>query len=91
MLFQCHVSVIPIYSCMERRTVKEFTKTMTVAFAICIFTYSGTATFGYLTFGSLVNQDILLSYNPTADVLVAVAIVALKMYTTTPVLLFVGR
>lgn len=89
--YQCHVSVIPIYSCMKKRTVREFSKTILAALAICIFAYTGTASFGYLSFGSNVNEDILLSYKPTPDVLVAVILIAAKMYTTYPILLFVGR
>ena len=58
---------------------------------LCIFSYTGTAAFGYLTFGGGVNQDVLESYNPTPDVLVAVIGLAAKMYTTYPILLFVGR
>ena len=88
---QCHLSVVPIYSCMKKRTVCEFTKTLVVAMVLCVFAYTGTASFGYLTFGSAVNEDVLLSYKPTPDVLVAVILVAIKMYTTLPILLFVGR
>ena len=76
---------------MKKRTVLEFTKTLAVAMFLCVFAYTGTASFGYLTFGSSVNEDILLSYKPTPDVLVAVILVAIKMYTTLPILLFVGR
>ena len=88
---QCHLSVVPIYSCMEKRTLPEFTKTLLVAMAICLFAYTGTASFGYLTFGGNVKPDILVSYDPTPDVLVAVVLIAVKMYTTYPILLFVGR
>ena len=76
---------------MKTRTLREFSKTLTVAMAICIFSYTGTASFGYLTFGSDVNQDVLESYDPSPDVLVAVIGLAGKMYTTYPILLFVGR
>ena len=62
-----------------------------MAILLCLFAYTGTASFGYLTFGSLVNADILLSYPPTPDVLVAVILIAVKMYSTYPILLFVGR
>ena len=88
---QCHGSVVPIYSCMEKRTLPEFTKTALVALGICVFFYTSIASFGYLTFGADVNQDILLSYEPTADVLVAVILIAVKMYTSYPIFCFVGR
>ena len=60
--------------------------------AVCVFAYTVTASFGYLTFGDAVNEDILLSYKPiTADVRVALVLIAIKMYTTVPVLSYVGR
>lgn len=76
---------------MKKRTLPEFTKTVLVALFVCVFAYTGTASFGYLTFGSDVNEDILLSYKPTVDVLIAVFLIAVKMYTTYPILGFVGR
>ncbi|KAK2151863.1 hypothetical protein LSH36_348g02011 [Paralvinella palmiformis] len=89
--YQCHLSIVPIYACMRKRTITEFSKTLSVALILCIFSYTGTASFGYLTFGSDVKQDILESYKPTPDVLVAVIGLAAKMYTTYPILMFVGR
>ncbi len=88
---QCHLSIVPIYACLRKRTFSEFLRVVMVAMVIMVFTYTVTASFGYLTFGSGVNQDILLSYKPTADVLIAVIFVGFKMYTTYPILLFVGR
>jgi sodium-coupled neutral amino acid transporter 7/8 len=73
---------------MRKRTITEFSKTLSVALILCIFSYTGTASFGYLTFGSDVKQDILESYKPTPDVLVAVIGLAAKMYTTYPILMF---
>ncbi|XP_076358296.1 sodium-coupled neutral amino acid transporter 7-like [Tachypleus tridentatus] len=57
-----------------------------------MFTYTVAATFGYLTFGSLVTSDILESYDAN-DPVVLVGIVALaaKTHTTYPILLFCGR
>jgi solute carrier family 38 (sodium-coupled neutral amino acid transporter), member 7/8 len=90
--YQCHLSLVPIYACTKKRTLNDFSKTIFVALFLCFLTYTITASLGYLTFGSNIQQDILVSYNPmTADVLVAVIGIALKMYTTYPILLFVGR
>lgn len=89
--YQCHVSVVPIYSCMEKRNIREFSKTVACAMSICIVTYSGTAAFGYFTFGEFVTSDILLAYSPEPEVLVAVIFIAMKTYTTYPILLFCGR
>ena len=89
--YQCHVSIIPIYSCMENRNLKEFSKTLSCAMFLCVITYTGTAAFGYFTFGELVTTDILLSYKPDPEVIVAVIFIAMKTYTTYPILLFCGR
>ena len=43
--YQCHVSVIPIYSCMKHRNIKHFTIASSAAIAVCCFTYTGAATF----------------------------------------------
>jgi len=90
--YQCHVSVIPIYSCMKHRNIKHFTIASSAAIFVCCLTYTGAATFGYLTFGGNVADDILLNYSakqPT--VMVALIAMAAKTYTTYPILLFCGR
>jgi len=90
--YQCHVSVIPIYSCMRHRNVRHFSLASGAAIAVCCFTYTGAATFGYLTFGSKVSPDILLNYSASRpSVMVALIAMALKTYTTYPILLFCGR
>jgi len=90
--YQCHVSVVPIYSCMKHRNIKHFAVASSSAIAICVFTYTGAATFGYLTFGSKVSEDILTNYEASKPaVLIALIGMALKTYTTYPILLFCGR
>ncbi|XP_059158752.1 sodium-coupled neutral amino acid transporter 7-like [Physella acuta] len=89
--YACQVSIIPIYSCMTKRNMREFTKTVTLAMILCVITYTVTATLGYLQFGDVVTADILLSFNPTADVMVAVVLVAVKTYTTYPIICFCGK
>ncbi|XP_059148117.1 sodium-coupled neutral amino acid transporter 7-like [Physella acuta] len=42
-------------------------------------------------FGDNVTNDILLSFNPTADVMVAVVLFAVKTYTTYPIHCFCGK
>jgi sodium-coupled neutral amino acid transporter 7/8 len=49
--YQCHVSAVPIYSCMKRRNVWQFGLVSSIAILICVFCYTSTAIFGYLTFG----------------------------------------
>ncbi|CAG5126479.1 unnamed protein product [Candidula unifasciata] len=89
--YQCHVSIIPIYSCMEKRNLKEFSKTVSMAMVLCVLTYSVTAALGYLQFGADITSDILLSFDQNAEVMVAVVLIAFKTYTTYPILLFCGR
>ncbi|BFZ13229.1 hypothetical protein BsWGS_16268 [Bradybaena similaris] len=89
--YQCHVSIIPIYSCMEKRNLKEFSKTVSMAMVLCVLTYSVTAALGYLQFGADITSDILLSFDQDAEVMVAVVLIAFKTYTTYPILLFCGR
>ncbi|KAK7114363.1 sodium-coupled neutral amino acid transporter 7-like [Littorina saxatilis] len=89
--YQCHVSIIPIYSCMEKRNLKEFSKTVTLAMILCVLTYTVTAALGYLMFGDKITSDILLSFQPDVPTLIAVILIAVKTYTTYPILLFCGR
>lgn len=76
---------------MERRTLREFSKTVACAMFLCVVNYTGTAAFGYLTFGSNITTDILLAYDPDVWILIAVVLIAVKTYTTYPILLFCGR
>ena len=90
--YQCHVSVIPIYSCMRHRNLKHFAGVSSIAIAICAFAYSFSASCGYLTFGSVVNPDILLDYPADRpEVMVGVVAMAVKTVFTYPILLFCGR
>ena len=89
--YQCHVSVIPIYSCMKRRTLANFTYSASLAIGICVACYTLAAIFGYLTFGSNVKDDILMSYNGGGLVYAGRCAMALKIITTYPILLFCGR
>lgn len=89
---QCHVSVIPIYACLRERNLYNFTLCSSVAIAVCVAAYTLAGVYGYLTFGSYVTSDVLESYSGS-DVLVLIGIVAIaiKTYTTYPILLFCGR
>lgn len=89
--YQCHLSLVPIYSCCNEKSPSQFSGTIFISIGLCFFLYTATAIFGYLTFGSCVLPDILSSYYPSADVLIAVICIALKMYTVYPLILFVGR
>jgi sodium-coupled neutral amino acid transporter 7/8 len=89
---QCHVSAVPIYSCMKERTVKRFSVCMFSAIFICFVAYTVAATFGYLTFGSNVPSDILQAYDASQPhVLIAIVALAAKSCATYPILSFCGR
>ncbi|PAA59189.1 hypothetical protein BOX15_Mlig011399g1, partial [Macrostomum lignano] len=89
--YQCHVSVVPVYSCMRRRCLPQFARTVSFAMLICFLAYSATAVFGYWSFGAAVQSDILRNYDATPDVLIGMCLLAFKICTTYPILLFCGR
>ena len=77
---------------MKNRDTKNFTVASFSAIAICVFTYTGAATFGYMTFGNLVYEDIISNYNANKpSVMLALVAISLKTYTTYPILMFCGR
>ena len=79
--YQCHFSVIPIYSCMKTRSVKSFAFVTSIAMAISVAFYTLTAVFGYLTFGGSVNEDILMSFEGSGPVYAGMYIMVLKIIT----------
>ncbi|XP_059158335.1 sodium-coupled neutral amino acid transporter 7-like, partial [Physella acuta] len=89
--FDCHVCIVPIYSCMAKRNTREFSKTVTLAMILCIIAYTATAAMGYLQFGDNIANDVLLSFNPTTEVMVSVVLIAVKTYTTYPLICLCGR
>jgi len=88
---QCQVSLVAVFAGTEKPQLLEFSKTFVTAVAICLAGYSLTGCCGYLTFGSCVEADILLSYEPTVDVVICVSLVAIHVCTAYPILLFIGR
>jgi len=90
--YQCHVSAIPIYSCMRERNMKRFSVVVLAAMTVCLATYTLAGVFGYLTFGSSVPSDILEGYDATKPhVLIAIVALAVKCGSTYPILAFCGR
>uniref|UniRef100_A0A1B6CJT7 Amino acid transporter transmembrane domain-containing protein n=1 Tax=Clastoptera arizonana TaxID=38151 RepID=A0A1B6CJT7_9HEMI len=90
--YQCHVSAIPIYSCMWDRSIISFSVVVTVALAVCTAAYTLTGSYGYLTFGSNVSSDVLQSYGGAeVSVLLGILAIAIKTITTYPILLYCGR
>ncbi|XP_003748607.1 putative sodium-coupled neutral amino acid transporter 7 [Galendromus occidentalis] len=90
--YQCHVSSIPIYACMEDKKVSTFAKSILSAILICGSVYSIAGVYGYLTFGTSVVADILTAYNPSHSiVLIGFVALGLKIITTYPILMYCGR
>jgi sodium-coupled neutral amino acid transporter 7/8 len=90
--YQCHVNAVPIYACLKKKNLGEFTKSIIVSIIIVFAAYSISATFGYLTFGDKINDNLLRSYDSKdGAVLVAVIMYLIKTYTSYPLNLFCAR
>ncbi|XP_030621786.1 sodium-coupled neutral amino acid transporter 7 [Chanos chanos] len=90
--FQCHVSSVPVFNSMKRSEILPWGGVVTVGMIICLFVYTGTGVCGFLSFGSNVSQDVLMSY-PSDDIAVAIAraFIVLCVVTSYPILHFCGR
>ncbi|KAF7659085.1 hypothetical protein LDENG_00003520 [Lucifuga dentata] len=90
--FQCHVSCVPVFNSMSRKELKPWGVVVTLSMIICLFVYTGTGVCGFLTFGSTVSQDVLMSY-PSKDIAVAIAraFIIICVVTSYPILHFCGR
>ena len=90
-LSQCNESLVAVFAGMKKPELFHFSKTFIAVVVISAVCNSFTGSFGYLTFGSCVKADVLLSYIPTHDVIVCVILIAVNTCTTYPILLYVGR
>lgn len=90
--FQCHVSSVPVFNSMTKKEMKPWMFVVTVGMIICLFVYTGTGVCGFLSFGSDVDQDVLMSY-PANDIAVAIAraFIIICVITSYPILHFCGR
>ncbi|CAK6954898.1 putative sodium-coupled neutral amino acid transporter 7 [Scomber scombrus] len=90
--FQCHVSCVPVFNSMSKKEIKPWGVVVTFSMIICLFVYIGTGVCGFLTFGSNVSQDVLMSYPPN-DIAVAIAraFIVICVITSYPILHFCGR
>ena len=106
--YQCHVSAVPVYASMRQKSANswltgEFLSLLmsinlklflvvTISLILCCIVYTLTGTFGYLTFGADVNNDILVSYSATDPLVIAARVLmAVAMITSYPILHFCGR
>jgi len=92
-ILQSHMTAIPTYACMKDRNLCKFTLCAVISMLICYSTYSVVGYFGYATFGSgNVPSDILQGYtDKSAMVIVGIIAIAVKNFTTYPIVLYCGR
>ncbi|CAF1286969.1 unnamed protein product [Rotaria sp. Silwood1] len=85
-----HVNAVPVFLSLKSRA--DCIKATITSTIVLILSYGFVAVCGYLTFGTKVDHDILMSYQPISSVvLIAIIMVAIKTYTAYPVNLFCGR
>jgi len=88
--YQAHVNAVPVF--LSLRTRADCVKATLASTTILILSYCFVAICGYLTFGTGVEHDILMNYDPKSPaVLVAVIMIAVKTFTAYPVNLYCGR
>ncbi|CAF1291444.1 unnamed protein product [Rotaria sp. Silwood1] len=88
--YQAHVNAVPVFLSLKSRA--DCIKATITSTIVLILSYGFVAVCGYLTFGTKVDHDILMSYQPISSVvLIAIIMVAIKTYTAYPVNLFCGR
>lgn len=87
------MTAIPTYACMKDRHLGKFTICAVISMLICFVAYTMVGYFGYATFGNgKVPSDILQGYADKSVILtVAIIAVAVKNFTTYPIVLYCGR
>ncbi|XP_062965032.1 solute carrier family 38 member 8 [Cynocephalus volans] len=90
--FQCHEAAVSIYCSMHNQRLSHWALVSVLSLLACCLVYSLTGVYGFLTFGTEVSADVLMSY-PGNDVVVIVARVlfAVSIVTVYPIVLFLGR
>ncbi|XP_036998332.2 putative sodium-coupled neutral amino acid transporter 8 isoform X3 [Artibeus jamaicensis] len=90
--FQCHEAAVSIYCSMGNQSLSHWALVSVLSLLACCLVYSLTGVYGFLTFGTEVSADILMSY-PGDDGLIIVARVlfAVSIVTVYPIVLFLGR
>uniref|UniRef100_A0A8C7MI77 Solute carrier family 38 member 6 n=1 Tax=Oncorhynchus kisutch TaxID=8019 RepID=A0A8C7MI77_ONCKI len=93
--FLCHTAVLPIYSEMDRPSKKRMQNVTNVSISLSFLLYLISALFGYLTFYSHVDSELLISYDTylPRDVLVMAVRLAilLAVLLTVPLIHFPAR
>ncbi|XP_041506810.1 putative sodium-coupled neutral amino acid transporter 8 [Microtus oregoni] len=90
--FQCHEAAVSIYCSMRNQSLSHWALISGLSLLACCLVYALTGVFGFLTFGTEVSADILMSYpgNDTA-IIVARILFAVSIVTVYPIVLFLGR
>ncbi|XP_007452586.1 PREDICTED: putative sodium-coupled neutral amino acid transporter 8 [Lipotes vexillifer] len=90
--FQCHEAAVSIYCSMRHQSLGHWALVSVLSLLACCLVYSLTGVYGFLTFGTDVSADILMSY-PGNDGLIIVARVlfTVSIVTVYPIVLFLGR
>ncbi|XP_037672142.1 putative sodium-coupled neutral amino acid transporter 8 isoform X2 [Choloepus didactylus] len=90
--FQCHEAAVSVYCSMRNQALSHWALVSVVSLLGCCLIYSLTGLYGFLTFGTDVAADVLMSY-PGDDVAILVARVlfAVSIVTVYPIVLFLGR
>uniref|UniRef100_A0A8C5MWJ3 Solute carrier family 38 member 1 n=1 Tax=Leptobrachium leishanense TaxID=445787 RepID=A0A8C5MWJ3_9ANUR len=91
--FVCHPSVLPIYSELRDRSQKKMQLVSHISFFAMFVMYLLTALFGYLTFYSNVQSELLHTYENKKDILILTVRLAviIAVILTVPVLFFTVR
>ncbi|XP_008549124.1 sodium-coupled neutral amino acid transporter 7 [Microplitis demolitor] len=91
--YQTHMTSIPTYACMKDRNLYKFTWCAVLSMGLCFLSYTIVGIFGYKTFGAgHVPSDILQGYDDKSPSLaIAIIAIAVKNFTTYPIVLFCGR
>ncbi|XP_020949394.1 putative sodium-coupled neutral amino acid transporter 8 isoform X1 [Sus scrofa] len=90
--FQCHEAAVSIYCSMRNQSLWHWALVSVLSLLACCLVYSLTGLYGFLTFGTEVSADILMSY-PGSDgvIIVARVLFAVSIVTVYPIVLFLGR
>ncbi|KAM8776356.1 solute carrier family 38 member 8 [Rhynchonycteris naso] len=90
--FQCHEAAVSIYCSMRNQSLSHWVLVSVLSLLACCLVYSLTGVYGFLTFGTEVSADILMSY-PGNDgvIIIARVLFAISIVTVYPIVLFLGR
>ncbi|XP_065913738.1 sodium-coupled neutral amino acid transporter 7-like isoform X2 [Dysidea avara] len=92
--YECHVSSVPVYFGLKRRSVKRYSVVAITVMSSCLIVYSVTGLFGYLTFNSrtCISGDVLRNYCPR-DIPISIAriMIVVSLITLYPITCYVGR